>query len=115
MFPSSHSEPCPCFPVAVLFPDVEPDVLAREAAHEASRARRPGAGPWHAYLHRALPALERHVSSEMAQALLDAGTGESASRAHAEQMRRQAIAAGAMHRARFWADVIEEIGRAGQA
>ncbi len=113
MFPSSHSDPCPCFPVAVQFPDVEPDVLAREAAHEANRFRRPE--PWHAYLRRALPALERHVSGEMAQALLAAGTGLHASRLHAERMGRQAIAAGAMHRARFWSDVADEIRRSAAA
>jgi hypothetical protein len=113
MFPSSHSAPCPCFPVAVLFPDVEPAELEREAAHEASRSRRPG--PWNAYLHRALPALERHVSGEMAQALLAAGTGAHASRLHAERMGRQAIAAGAMHRARFWSDVADEIRRSAAA
>jgi hypothetical protein len=59
-----------------------------------------------------LPALERNAAGEMAQALLAAGTGVNASRTHAQQMRRQAIAAGSVHRARFWADVAEEISRA---
>ncbi len=110
-FAAPATPPCSGFPVALMFPDVEPEVLAHEAMREANRPRRPGAGDWHAYLHRALPALERHVAAEMARALLGAGTGVAGSRAHADRMRRQAIAAGAVHRARFWADVAEEIGR----
>jgi hypothetical protein len=104
--------PCPRFPVALSFPDVEADVLAHEAASELRRAGRPDADAWRAYLGRVLPALERNSAREVAQALLAAGTGEPASRSHAERMRRQAIAAGSVHRARFWADVAEEIGRA---
>jgi hypothetical protein len=113
MLTASGFDPCPCFPIAVLFPDVEPNVLEEEAAHEARRARRPGA--WHSYLRRALPALEHNASGEMAEALLVAGTGAQAARSHAERMRRQAIAAGAISRARFWADVAAEIGRAAPA
>jgi len=111
MLPSVLIVPCPGFPIALLFPDVEPEVLAREAANEASRAGRPGAA-WHSYLRRAVPALESNAAGEMAQALLAAGTGATASRSHALRMRRQAIAAGAVHRARFWADVAEEVSRA---
>ena len=109
MYTPSRPEPCPGFPAAVMFPDVEPEVLAREAASEAVRAGRPGA--WNVYLHRVLPALESSAPGEMAQALLVAGPGLEASRAHAERMRRQAIAAGAVRRARFWADVAEAIAR----
>ena len=113
MSPASRSQPCLGYPVAVSFPDVEPEVLAREAAHEAGRAARPGEGQ--SFLHRVLPALERNVPADMAYALLAAGTGAHASRAHAERMRRQAIAAGAVGRARFWADVSEALARAARA
>ena len=113
MSPASRSQPCLGYPVAVSFPDVEPEVLAREAAHEAGRAARPGAGQ--SYLGRVLPALERNGPTDMAYALLAAGTGPQASRAHAERMRRQALAAGAVGRARFWADVSEELARATRA
>jgi len=106
---SALTETCPRFPVSVLFPDVEPEVLASEAAHEATRASRPNAG--HLYLHRVLPALERHEAGAMAQALLSGGPGPHASRSHAERMRRQAIASGDVRRARFWADVAEALGQ----
>ena len=111
MFTPPPTAPCTGYPVAVLFPDVEPEVLAREVAHEASRAERPGAES--SYPRRALLALERRAAGEMAQTLLAAGTGIPASRAHAERMRRHAIAAGAIHRARFWADVTEALAHAG--
>lgn len=106
MLSPSGFDPCPCFPVPVLFPDVGPDELEREAEDEASRGWQPDA--W--YLNCAIPALERHASRDMARALLEAGTAADPSRAHAEQMRRRAVAAGAMRRARFWAEVAEEIG-----
>jgi hypothetical protein len=115
MLPASRSLPCSGYSVAVSFPDVEPEVLAREAAHEAGWAARPGAGAWQSYLGRVLPALERSVPGDMAHALLAAGTGAHASRAHAERMRRQALAAGAVGRARFWADVSEEVARVTRA
>jgi hypothetical protein len=111
MFSSSRPEawPCPSFPAAVLFPDVEPEVLAMEAANEARRASRPD--HWNTYLHRVLPALETSAADEMAQALLTAGTGLEGARLHVERMRRQSIATGAVHRARFWADVSEVLAR----
>jgi hypothetical protein len=111
MFSPSQTGPCRGFPVAVLFPDVEPEVLAREAANEARRASRTGAGAWHAYLRRVLPAMERSAAGDMAQALLTTGSGPHAARAHARRVRRRVIAAGAAHRARFWADVATEVGR----
>ena len=66
---------CSGFPVAVLFPDVEPEELAREAAHDARRIY--------------------------------------ASRGFAEWMCRQAIAAGAVHRARYWRDIADGVGAEG--
>lgn len=113
----SHTETSPCtgFPMAVLYPDVEPEVLAREAANEASRVSRQTGTPWHSYLRRVLPALEHSEPVEMAQALLAAGTGPDATRTHALRMRRQAVAAGDVHRARFWADVAGEVGRLGRS
>jgi hypothetical protein len=112
MFSPLRLIPCPAFPMSVVFPDVEPDELEREAEGEARRAKRFGGGDWHAYLHRVLPALEQDSADDMAKALLAAGTGVVASHSHAEAMRRRAIAAGSIRRARFWADVAREIGRA---
>jgi hypothetical protein len=94
---------------------VEPDVLALEEASEALRATRFGAAHWQTYLHRVMPALEQDAADEMADALLAAGTGTVASRSHAESMRRRAIAAGSVRRARFWADVVRAIDRSRQA
>jgi hypothetical protein len=112
MYSPSRLIPCPAFPLSVVFPDVGPDVLALEAEHEARRAARLGGGQWQSYLYRVLPALEQDAAEDMARALLAAGTGIVASRSHAETMRRRAIAAGSIRRARFWANVADEIDRA---
>jgi hypothetical protein len=97
--------------VAIRFPDVEPEVLAREAASDPGRVGRPTAGDWQAYLRRVLPVAERDTAGDMARAMLTTGGSRLASRAHAEWMRRQALAAGLAHRVRFWTDVANEISR----
>jgi hypothetical protein len=107
----SRSSPCPGFPVAINFTDVEPEVLADEEARERHRQGLPPAPAWHAYLRRVLPALERGSAVEMAQALLAAGTAEDAAITHSETMRRRALAAGEVRRARFWDDVTSSIRR----
>ncbi len=112
MYSPSRLIPCPAFPASILFPDVEPDVLELEEESEARRAARFGAGHWQDYLSRVLPALEQDAADDMAQALLAVGTGAVAARSHAEQMRRRAIAAGSVRRARFWGDVAREVDRA---
>ena len=91
--PAPVSHPCPAFPVAVRFPDVGPEVLAREAASEASRVVRPDASLWHAYLRRVVPdagirATERHDPADMARAVFAGGTGATGLRTHATRMRR---------------------------
>jgi hypothetical protein len=111
MYSPSRLIPCPAFPASILFPDVEPDVLAREEESEERRAARFGAGHWATYLNRVLPALDQDAADDMARALLAAGTGVVACRSHAEQMRRRAIASGSVRRARFWAEVAREIDR----
>jgi hypothetical protein len=111
MYSPSRIVPCPAFPMSVVFPDVDPEILAREAETEARRAVPPGAGQWEGYLNRVLPALEHSEAGDMAQALLAAGTGAIAARSHAETMRRRAIAYGSVRRARFWANVTAEIDR----
>jgi hypothetical protein len=111
MFASSRPMPCPGFPVAVSFQDVDPEILAREDAHEAGRTARPGAGAWDTYLRRVLPALERNAAEDMAQALLSFGTSPQDSHDHADRMRRRALADGSASRARFWADVGTAIAR----
>lgn len=111
MYSPSRIVPCPAFPMSVVFPDVDPEILAREAETEAHRVAPPGAVHWDGYLRRVLPALERNQAGDMAQALLAGGTGTIAARSHAEAMRRRAIAHGSVRRARFWADVTAEIDR----
>ncbi len=111
MYSPSRIVPCPAFPMSVVFPDVDPDVLAREAESEARRTPPPGAAHWEGYLRRVLPALEQGEAGDMAQALLATGTGVIAARSHAETMRRRAIAHGSVRRARFWANVVAEIDR----
>jgi len=114
MYSQSQLTPCPAFPASVLFPDVEPELLALEEASEASRLAPLGPTHWQTYLCRVMPALEQDAADDMARALLAAGTGVVASRSHAESMRRRAIASGSVRRARFWADVAREIDRARQ-
>jgi hypothetical protein len=84
--------------VPINFTDVDPEVLADE---EASERHRPGLPP----------ALERGSVSEMAQALLVAGSGAQAATSHSETMRRRALAAGDVRRARFWDDVTAAVRR----
>jgi hypothetical protein len=111
MYSPSRIVPCPAFPMSLVFPDVDPEILAREAETEAHRALPSEPGHWASYLHRVLPALEHHEAGDMALALLAAGTGVIAARSHAETMRRRAIAYGSVRRARFWATVTAEIDR----
>ena len=47
---SDRPEPCLAYPAALHYPDVDPDVLAREAADEAPE----DAFPWPTYLRRTL-------------------------------------------------------------
>ena len=94
------------FPASLLFQDVDPDVLAREAASDVPSAAVPGADAWQAYLRRALPAMEHRSARDMAAAMLDAGHGPLSARGHAASMRRRALAAGDVTRMRFWNDVL---------
>ena len=108
----TSSIPCTGYNVAVLFPDVEPEVLAVEAASEARLVGGlPAADAWQTYLRRVLPSPEGRSSREMAKSLLRAGAGQFAALAHANLMRRNAIAGGDVRRARFWADVASCIAR----
>jgi hypothetical protein len=52
------SPPCPGFPVAILFTDVEPHVLADEDATEQHGCVTGWSGPWNAYLNRVMPPME---------------------------------------------------------
>jgi hypothetical protein len=111
MYSPSRIVPCPAFPMSVVFPDVDPEILEREAETDAHRTSPSGAGHRDGYLHRVLPALEQNEAGDMAHGLLAAGTGAIAARSHAETMRRRAIAYGSVRRARFWANVAAEIDR----
>lgn len=97
--------PCRGFGVAVLFPDVEPDVLANEDAFEGRRCSATGVGAWQNFMRRVLPAMERSAPADLAEGLLAAGQSAGQARAHAAAMRRRAIAGGDVVRARFWAEV----------
>ena len=107
----SRSSPCPGFPVEINFTDVEPHVLADEEASERHRQGLPPAPAWQAFLRRVLPAQERGSAGDMARALLVGGTDENAVASHSETMRRRAIAAGDVRRARFWDDVTAAVRR----
>ncbi len=111
MYSPSRIVPFPAFPMSVVFPDVDPEVLEREAETDAHRISPSGAGQRDGYLHRILPALDQNEAGDMAHALLAGGTGAIAARSHAETMRRRAIAYGSVRRARFWANVAGEIDR----
>lgn len=100
---------CRGYNVAVMFPDVEPQELAKEAAMEGRRIEAPAAGAWQTFICRVLPALERHAAAELAEGLLAAGQRPTQARAHAVAMRRQAVARGDVERARFWTDVVDAL------
>ena len=92
-----------------LYSDVTPDVLAREEASEQRRGAAASGNVWQSYLRRVLPALERRLGGEMAEALLTAGYPPAAARAQASAMRRRAMAAADVGQVRFWADVGEAL------
>ena len=54
-----ESATCFGFPVAVMFTDVEPQVLAEEEAAELTRGGQRSAETWQAYFRRVLAAVER--------------------------------------------------------
>jgi hypothetical protein len=101
--------PCPGFAVSVTFPDVEPDVLAREEATEARRVGRRNGDNWHTYLCRVLPALERESASDLAEALLVSGHTRPSARRHVLTMRRRSVASGDARRVRFWAEALSAL------
>jgi len=93
----------------LLFDDVDPEVLAREAASDSHRFAAHDGGAWQSYLRRVLPALERHSAQDMVDALLAAGHSPRTARTHALTMRRRSVADGDARRIRFWGEVWQHL------
>lgn len=66
MIRQSRTAPCFGYPLKLLFPDVEPEVLAQEDAAERSAQAMPP-GTWQAYLRRTLDMTperrDRHIAA----------------------------------------------------
>jgi hypothetical protein len=108
-FSTTIPAPCRGYDFAVRFPDVDADVLAQESASEQEQGSAPAAFPWSSYLQRVLPALERNLPAEMAQAMLLNGHSPEDVRCHVVAMRRRSVVAGDVRRMRFWDDVLHVI------
>jgi hypothetical protein len=97
--------------IRVRYPDVDPEVLAREEAAEREAGWTRGQIAWAGGVG-AIRLPSRGTAPEMALVLLAAGDGREGARSRADAMRRRAVGEGDIRRVRFWAEVMTNLRRA---
>jgi hypothetical protein len=99
--------------IRVRYPDVDPEVLAREEAAEREAGLAMGGVAWiGSGMGGGIRLPSDGTPPEMALVLLAAGEGRDGARQRADAMRRRAVGEGDIRRVRFWAEVMTSLRRA---